>query len=218
MHIGVMQSAAVQLLPGWIRRLRILHPDVAIKLYEGTSPEVTAWTLAGVVEVGITSGTHPDLNSRIIYEDDFVVVVPFNHSFATETSIGLKNLDGKRLLVSSDSYDILIKDQLAAAASHPEIVCAVRDNATLISMVREGLGLTVIPELALSAARRDGVQLIRLHPTLPHTIHALTKRHKTFEPVAMTFLGLVQSSRLEGRGDSDQEMDDGNGQGSRLDS
>lgn len=176
-----------------MRRLRIMHPHTAIKLYEGIDSEVTAWVLAGVVEVGITSQMHPDLNFRTVYEDDFVIVLPSSHALATKTSIGLKDLDGERMLMSDSNSGIPIEKQLASAASFPEIVCSVRDNTTLISMVREGLGFTVLPELALPV-NRDGLHLAHFHPTLRHTIYALTKRQKIFEPAAMTFLGVVQSS------------------------
>lgn len=176
-----------------MRRLCIMHPHTTIKLYEGVDSEVTAWVLAGVIEVGITSQMHPDLNFRTVYEDDFTIVLPSSHALATKTSIGLKDLDGERMLISGSNCRTLIENQLAAAASSPEIICSVHDNTTLVSMVREGLGLTVLPELALPA-NRDGLHLVRLHPTLRYTIYALTKRQKIFEPAAMTFLGVVQSS------------------------
>jgi len=159
LRVGVVQSAAIRLLPGWMRRLRAEHPGIVITLYEGTDPEVTAWVLAGVVEIGITSRTHPDLMAKPVYQDDYVVVVPTGHPLAQHGSIGLNELDGERMLLSGGGCETLIEELLKAAASNPDIVCIVRDNATLVSMIREGLGLTIMPELALPVAC-DGVQLI----------------------------------------------------------
>lgn len=193
LHIGVVQSAAIRLLSTWIRGLRIVHPNAAIRLHEGTDGEVTAWVLAGIVEVGIAGRMHPDLNDRIIYEDDFVIVLPTDHALATKASISLEDLDGEHMLMSSSGWGTLIAERLEVVSSHPEIVCFVRDITTLISMVREGLGLAVIPELALPTDR-DGVRVIRLYPVLRHRVHALTKRKKVFTQEAMTFLGLVQRS------------------------
>jgi DNA-binding transcriptional LysR family regulator len=190
LRVGVVQSAAIRLLPGWMRRLRAEHPGIVITLYEGTDPEVTAWVLAGVVEIGITSRTHPDLTAKPVYQDDYVVVVPTGHPLAQHGSIGLNELDGERMLLSGGGCETLIEELLKAAASNPDIVCIVRDNATLVSMIREGLGLTIMPELALPVAC-DGVQLIRLRPNLRRTLHVITRPHEALGPVIMAFLDLI---------------------------
>ncbi len=197
LRIGVVQSAAIRLLPGWMRRLRAEHPAIAVTLYEGTDPEVTAWVLAGVVEIGITSRTHPELTAGPVYQDDYVVVVPAGHPFAARNSIGLKDLDGERMLLSGGGCETLIEELLSAAASHPDIVCTVRDNATLVSMVQEGLGLTIMPELALPAAR-DGVELVRLRPDLRRTLHLLTRPREALGPVITAFVRLVGSLGRQG--------------------
>lgn len=41
LRIGVVQSAAVRLLPAWLRQLRAEHPGITVTLYEGTDPEIT---------------------------------------------------------------------------------------------------------------------------------------------------------------------------------
>jgi len=190
LRVGVVQSAAIRLLPGWMRRLRAEHPDITVSLYEGTDPEVTAWVAAGIVEVGITSRTHPDLAARPVFTDDYVAVVPSGHAFAARASLALGELDGQRMLLSGGGCETLIQELLAAASSHPEIVCLVRDNATLVSMVGEGLGLTVMPELALPADH-DGVVAVALRPKLRRTLHALTNPLDALGPVAMAFLKLI---------------------------
>lgn len=195
LRVGVVQSAAIRLLPGWMRRLRAEHPGIVITLYEGTDPEVTAWVLAGVVEIGITSRTHPDLTAKPVYQDDYVVVVPTGHPLAQHGSIGLNELDGERMLLSGGGCETLIEELLKAAASNPDIVCIVRDNATLVSMIREGLGLTIMPELALPVAC-DGVQLIRLRPNLRRTLHVITRPHEALGPVIMAFLDLIHAPTI----------------------
>lgn len=196
LRIGVVQSAAIRLLPSWLRRLRAEHPGIAVTLYEGTDPEVTAWVQAGVVEIGITSRTHPELAARPVYSDDYLVVVPIDHELASRASLPLSALDGQRMLLSGGGCETLIQELLTAAASHPEIACLVRDNATLLSMVREGLGLTIMPELALDDSR--GVVAIPLRPNLRRILHAVTLPAETLHPVATAFLTLIESSAAAG--------------------
>ena len=190
LHIGVVQSAAIRLLPGWMRQLRALHPGIRIVLYEGTDPEVAGWVEAGAVEIGITSRTEAALTAMPVFEDDYVVVVPEQHELAGRTSVRLKELDGQRMLMSGGGCETLIVELLAAASSNPEIACMVRDNATLVSMVGAGLGLTIMPELAVPVDH-SGVVIIRLRPALRRTLHAVTLGLDKISPAANAFLGLV---------------------------
>ena len=195
LRVGVVQSAAVRLLPGWLRRLRAGHPGIRVALYEGRDTEIMDWVLAGVVEVGVTSRTHADLVARAVFEDDYVVVVPDGHTLAGQENVSLQQLHGQRMLLSGGGCEALIEELLIAAASHPEILCAVRDNATLASMVREGLGLTIMPELALPE-NRDGLGVLRLRPRLRRTLHLLTRPPDALGPVAMAFAGVAQGAEF----------------------
>jgi DNA-binding transcriptional LysR family regulator len=202
LHIGVVQSAAIRLLPGWMRQLRAIHPEVKIVLYEGTDPEVTGWVEAGAVEIGFTSRTQAALTATPVFEDDYVVVVPKRHEFAGRTSVSLKELDGKRMLMSGGGCETLVAELLAAASSNPEIACMVRDNATLVSMVGEGLGLTIMPELAVPVDH-SRVIIIRLRPNVRRTLHAVTVGLDKISPAASAFFSLVDGLALKpspGRG------------------
>lgn len=195
LRVGVVQSAAVRLLPGWLRRLRAGHPGIRVTLYEGRDTEIMDWVLAGVVEVGVTSRTHADLVARAVFEDDYVVVVPDGHALAGQGSICLQQLDGQRMLLSGGGCETLIEELLAAAGSHPEIMCLVRDNATLASMVREGLGLTIMPELALPE-NQGKLGVLRLRPRLRRTLHLLTRPPDALGPVAMAFADVTQGAEF----------------------
>ena len=194
LRIGVVQSAAVHLLPGWLRQLRASHPGIAVTLHEGTDPEVMDWVRAGVVEVGVTSRTHASLTARAMRQDSYVVVVPDGHPLADRSSIGLRELDGQRMLLSGGGCETLIQELLASAGSNPEIVCLVRDNASLASMVAGGLGLTIMPELALPADRR-GLTLVALRPPLRRTLHLLSRPREAQGPLALAFITAAEQGR-----------------------
>ena len=138
------------------------------------------------MDVGITSRIHAGLVARPVFEDDYVAVLPEGHALSGQASLSLGQLDGQRMLQSGGGCETLIEELLASAASTPEIVCLVRDNATLASMVREGLGLTIMPELALPADRA-GLVVLPLNPKLRRTLHLLTGPPDAPGPVVMAF-------------------------------
>jgi DNA-binding transcriptional LysR family regulator len=194
LRIGVVQSAAIRLLPRWMRQLQAVHPDVTVTLYEGTDPEVTGWVAAGIVDIGFTSRTQPNLTASPVFEDDYVIVLPATHQLASRVSVSLKELDGQRMLMSGGGCETLIQELLAAASSQPHIICLVRDNAALVSMVGEGLGLTIMPELAVPVDHPNTV-VIKLRPNLRRTLHAVTVGRDKLGPVALAFLELVEALR-----------------------
>jgi DNA-binding transcriptional LysR family regulator len=191
LNVGVVQSAAVNLLPKWIRQLRTEHPRVTVKLFEGTDPEVMDWMLAGVVDVGITSRVHSDLSSLPVYQDDYLIVLPSDHRLAKRPYLGLEALNGERMLLSGGGCETLIEELLAASGSAPDIICLVRDNTTLVSMVRAGVGLTIMPELALMNDR-TGIVVVELRPALPRTLYCLTRAPGDHPPILQAFVSHVQ--------------------------
>ena len=100
-------------------------------------------------------------------------MVPQGHALAAKASVALKDLDGQRMLLSGGGCETLIQELLAAASSNPDVVCLVRDNATLVSMVREGLGVTIMPELALpqGSSRKRCDQTAAEHAAHPSRRH-----------------------------------------------
>lgn len=189
-RLGVVQSAAIQLLPGWVRQLRAAHPRVTVTLYEGTDPEVTGWLLAGVVDLGITSRLHPDLTAEPIFEDEYLVVLPPDHPLVAAGRLDLASLTGQRMLLSGGGCETLIQELLVAANSQPEVVAMVRDNATLLSMVRAGLGLTIMPELAV-ASDRTGIVCRGIMPPLRRRLHLLCHDPAELGPVALALREII---------------------------
>ena len=194
LRIGAVQSATIRLLPGWLKPFRARYPKVAVTLHEGTDPEVCGWVLAGAVDVGLTSAPHPDLVARTVAEDEYVVVLPAGHPLSSRNEISLDLLDGEKMILSGGGCETMIQDLLEAAGSQPEIAFMVRDNGTLAAMVREGLGLTIMPELALPDDM-SALTVRRLSPALPRQIAAVAKTPADLGPAAHAFLSLLPGAR-----------------------
>jgi DNA-binding transcriptional LysR family regulator len=174
LRIGSVQSAAARLLPGWLKPFRALYPQAGIILHEGTDHEVTNWVLADAVDVGISGSAHPDLDNHIVANDDFVLILPTNHRLAKNASIGLEAIDGERAIFSGGG-DNQLEEALAASGIKPQILFEARDNSTIFGMVREGIALTIMPDLTLPEDT-TGLAVRRLTPTLRRDLHASTRK------------------------------------------
>ncbi|MDT3377286.1 LysR family transcriptional regulator [Labrys neptuniae] len=189
LRIGSVQSAAARLLPGWLKPFRALYPQAGITLHLGTDEEVNDWVLADAVDIGISGEPHPDLDNTIVANDDFVLILPGGHPLAKNASIGLDAIDGERAIFSGGGGNRQLDDALAAARSKPNILFLVRDNATIFGMVREGIGLTVMPDLTLPDDT-SGLAVRRLTPPLRRDLHA-SVRKQDISPAGRAFLELL---------------------------
>ena len=174
LRIGGVQSATIRLLPHWLKPFQARYPKVAVTLREGTDGEVRDWVLAGAVDLGVTSRSHAGLDRQAVAEDEYVVVVPAGDPLAGRDRVALAALDGRPMILSGGGCETMIEELLAAADSAPDIRFMVRDNTTLAAMVREGLGLTIMPELALPDDRA-GLAIIRLDPMLHRTLWCVSR-------------------------------------------
>ncbi|MFC2250750.1 LysR family transcriptional regulator [Labrys portucalensis] len=189
LRIGSVQSAAARLLPGWLKPFRALYPQAGITLHLGTDEEVNDWVLADAVDIGISGEPHPDLDNTIVANDDFMLILPGGHPLAKNASIGLDAIDGERAIFPGGGGNRQLDDALAAARSKPNILFLVRDNATIFGMVREGIGLTVMPDLTLPDDT-SGLAVRRLTPPLRRDLHA-SVRKQDISPAGRAFLELL---------------------------
>ncbi|MFG2133136.1 LysR family transcriptional regulator [Streptomyces sp. NPDC048751] len=162
LRIGGFPSAC-QLLPPLIAELRRIHPGIEVALWEGTDQEVAQWLADGLIDLGMRASLAPPAASDLVLAADrMVAVVDKRHPLAAEPDVALADLQDDPLLVSDGGCEPLL-DELHAAAGLPlRVAQRVREMATLLAMVRAGLGVTVVPELSL--ASRQGITALPLRP------------------------------------------------------
>ncbi|WP_448950365.1 LysR family transcriptional regulator [Labrys neptuniae] len=189
LRIGSVQSAAAKLLPGWLKPFRALYPQAGITLHLGSDEEVNDWVLADAVDIGISGEPHPELDNAIVANDDFMLILPAAHALAKNASIGLEAIDGERAIFPGGGGNRQVDEALVATGSKPNVLFLARDNATIFAMVREGIGLTVMPDLTLPDDT-TGLAVRRLTPPLRRDLHA-SVRKEGLSPAGQAFLELL---------------------------
>jgi DNA-binding transcriptional LysR family regulator len=162
-RLGSFASVSAQLLPGILATLRQRHPGVEVTLFEGHDEEVLGWIRERAVDVGVVSRTAPDLDVQPLARDQLMAVLPAAHPLAAEREATLEALAGEPFVLSRGGCERLILEAFAAAGLTPRVAFEVQEAGTIIAMAAEGLGVSVVPELAAAAAPPGVV----LRPLLP---------------------------------------------------
>ncbi|MQQ10475.1 LysR family transcriptional regulator [Epibacterium sp. SM1979] len=123
------------------------------------------------------------LHSQFLLADTFGVICSEKHPLAFETGpIDWEKLEGERLIANSLSKGI---DADQSRALHAKALLTAQNLTSLTAMVRAGIGITILPEMAIQALHSSGFAFRPLaNPIAKRPIHLLRKAGVTLSPSA----------------------------------
>jgi DNA-binding transcriptional LysR family regulator len=186
-RVGSFPSVSARLLPGVLRAFREHAPGVIVTLFDGTDDEVLHWIRERVVDLGVVTGSQADLLTVPLGEDPFVAVMAADDPFAQQRSISARDLAGEPVILSKGGCEPFIRQFFAEAGVVFAPAYEVRDMPTILAMVREGLGVTLAPRLALPEPA-DGLRQLPLNPPLVRELALAVPPDMPVAPVTQSFL------------------------------
>lgn len=194
LRIASVVSAAAHLLPPVLADYRRRYPEVAVTLLEGTDREVLEWVEGAAVDLGLTAECSPETTSIEILADDLRLLVPAGHRLAGRAPVPLADIAPEPFLMSASGCEPAIRQLFATAGLVPRVVFTVRDTLTLVHMVAQGLGVTVMPDLSIP---RDepGLRSLALDPPARRTLLAVTRSAMPPLPAAEKLVQMLTSAK-----------------------
>ncbi|NEW07627.1 LysR family transcriptional regulator [Paenibacillus sp. SYP-B3998] len=150
-RIGSFASATSCILPKIISKFHKKHPNIEFVFFEGTYEEIIEWFETGVIDIGIVvqQNMNTKLNVLPLIKDKMVVAFPEGHRFQDEKTIDIQDLQEEPFIMPKGGYRTHVDEIFSQAKIKPLVRFEVQDCATIASMVQEGLGITIGPELFL---------------------------------------------------------------------
>ena len=185
--IGAFTSVAVNWLPGIIRLYRERHPEYRIHMMNGDYNDVNVWLREGEIDLGFIALPGPEgCRSVPLAEDPLSVVLPLGHPLCSMDTVPIGEVAKEPLisLLQASSQDV--HRALDRAGVRPEIRYTTKDDYAIIAMVREGLGVSIMPELLLKG-QMTGVAVRRLAPPAFRTIALAVPVGKEKNPAVRCF-------------------------------
>jgi len=153
LRIGLIPTVAPYLLPRITGSLRAQFPRLKLLLLEHQTHHLVELLKSGEIDVGILALPIPveRLVTRVLYTESFQVALPPDHRLAKRRRLSLDDLDGETLLLLEDGH--CLRDQALEACRLARIREAPDFRATsletLRQMVAAGVGITLLPSLAI---------------------------------------------------------------------
>ena len=196
--LALLPSLAAGWLPAVLARFRARHPgitvDVADVLSEPCIERVT--TMRADFALAAVRAETPELQAEVFCADDFHLVCRADHPLAGTATIKVRDLAAWPFIHLSRSSSVR---QYLDAAFHPQAmdtVMEVDQLATVMGMVRAGLGISVVPALALFHFQQPEIATrpVRL-PGLARRIYLVRRRDRSLSVAAQALHDLVLAHR-----------------------
>lgn len=152
-RIGTFSSVATHWLPKIIKRFKEDYPNIDYELLLGDYSEIEEWVSDGTVDFGfLRLPTKPELETRFLAEDPLVAVIPENHPLAEAEKFPMSAFKNEPFIMLERGTDSDVADIFEKNKIDIDIRFTTWDDYAIMSMVENGLGISVLPQLILRRA------------------------------------------------------------------
>ena len=206
-------TLSAHLLPQCIARGKRQSPDVNIQLLDRIQSDVLLSVRSGEVDFGVVidPSEKQDLFAQTILTEPFCLVCLSSDKLARKKEVHWAELAGQPLVLLDHASGSrrLIDAALQAHGAAASVVQDVGHTTTIYSMVEQGLGLSVVPQLAIPAdwkhradtparAASDAVLVSRkLVPQVQRRIMLVRRQQRELSPVAHGVWNLIASEAAQ---------------------
>lgn len=183
-------STFTTLLPPLLRRFRELHPGIDVVALEASDQEIETWLAEGSIDLAVVMDPLADQEDAPMGQDDWVAVVPNGHTLARHKQhpLPFARLTAEPFILATGGCLTHARSLAADLGLELEDVrMEVKDYNSTFALVREGLGVTLVPEPTLPLDTR-GLSVRRLEEPLHRRFGLQACRTKPVTPAVQAFL------------------------------
>jgi len=202
LRIGVIPTIGPYLLPRMIGTLNQLHPELDIHVRETLTQKLIDELVEGWIDTAIVAlpVSEPALVEVALFTETFLLVRSAEDEATPVPSV--ETLREKRLLLLEEGH--CFRDQALAfcnmQSARPRGVLDASSLSTLVQMVGAGIGVTLIPEMAVGVeTRAASVSVARFKKPEPSRTIGMIWR-KT-NPLAEQLLQVAEAVRQSAKGE-----------------
>lgn len=202
--IACVPTVGVHYLPRVVQQYSTLHPDNRIRILDHASSDVAAAVQRREAEFGINmqGPQDPELASEPLLTDRFVLVCRKDHPLAGRNRLTWRQLQSHALILAGPEsgnrplLDLALQKQDVGLRPFYE----VQRSSTAVGMVAAGVGVAVVPGLAIQRGSYPNLEIVPLvDPVVSRTLVLLTRIRAHFTPAAQALYDLIRRQARGGR-------------------
>jgi DNA-binding transcriptional LysR family regulator len=166
LRVGAFASAAASIMPPALAELRAAHPAANVSMRVVEMPESLDALRTGELDLSVIIDSEraplevpADIEVADLFDDPFLAAIPYSHRLAGRGAIALADLRDEEWMVTGVANSCpdttIVLDACREAGFRPEASFSSDDYAAIQGMVASGMGVAMIPSLALVNPRDD---------------------------------------------------------------
>ena len=194
--IAANMTATSNVIPQILSRFAQSRPDVEVRIEEDSTPPALQNILVGEAEFGIVNDHDiPDeLSFEALVADELVVICHRDHAFESRSSLTWKELAHQTLIQMSERTGTRRRFDLLSGGVEVRKTYQVHHSPAAIALVRENLGITIIPRLAcMSLSDAEFAVLPVREPTIHQHLGIAVARGRMLSPAASELMICARS-------------------------
>jgi LysR family hydrogen peroxide-inducible transcriptional activator len=162
LSMGVIPTIAPFLLPRVLPKLRSAYPELKLYLREETSQQACDALHRGTLDCVLLALPFPcgDVESEVLFDDELLLALRKQEAEALPPHVPPAAIRNSDLLLLEDGHCLTDHSLAACGRSAPKSAMLGTSIHTLIQMVDNGLGLTLVPQMAVDAGILEGTSLV----------------------------------------------------------
>jgi DNA-binding transcriptional LysR family regulator len=202
LRMASFPTAGATLMPLAIATFRSSYPDVELMLAEGEPEAIAPRLRAGELDLALLfefageTFLEQDMTRLELLEDPMFLALPRDHRLAGRDAVRLADLAEEPWVQTSRPSPCArhVVRSAHAAGFEPKVSFESDDYQTVQGLVAAGVGVALIPELALSVVR-DDIVIRALSPAPPvRQVIAAAPAGARLVPAATTMLGVLEQA------------------------
>ncbi len=160
MRLGVIPTIAPFMLPGLLNNLRKKHPRFQLFIREDLSSNLIDALNIGELDILLLALPYPmeGVEEMPLFDEQFLLCYPRDHPLGERRTLHTRDLQGQDLLLLEDGH--CLRDHALQACKLKSNQISVAYSATslntIVQMVANNIGITLLPEMALDARILSG--------------------------------------------------------------
>lgn len=190
-RIGSFTSVSRSLLPRLMHLFRMQYPSVHFVLKQGTYTEIQDWLSQGVIDFGFNNKdavNKSDFNQ--LYKDEMLAVLPPNHPLAAQKTVTLNDLSKQPFILLDEGEYSATLHAFEIADVHPHVEYTVYDDYSIMAMVRQGLGVSMLYRQVVSGFE-NGLEVRPVKDMPKRTIGIVSNGMDTMSLASRTFVSFI---------------------------
>lgn len=200
LRLAAFQTAGATLMPLAVATFRRRHPDIELTVKQLEPEESIPMLKAGELDIALSvdedttaSENGESVDITFLLDDPMHAALPHGHPLASKAKLRLKDLAGEKWINTTGSCSCadMVRNSCIRAGFDPNVTFESDDYLAIQGLVAAGVGVALIPTLALTTVR-DDVVIRPLGSEAPvRQISAATLKGSRRSPAARAMLDVL---------------------------